>query len=144
MLTCAGVRRSGPPPGPSSRRRPPPCSNRRFRLKNFRQRFPPSVPLKVREVKAKHKEIAAYALARLVIAADGAGCPITVIEHLIDNHTDGAYEVMRFTVNCPAVPQILSVKYTLFFDVDPQHRGLLRLEDQAALILRFSARTTKP
>ena len=65
-----------------------------------------------------------------MIAADGAGCPITVIEHLIDNHTDGAYEVMRFTVNCPAVPQILSVKYTLFFDVDPQHRGLLRLEDQ--------------
>ena len=50
------------------------------------------------EVKAKHKEIAAYALARLVFAADGAGCPITVIEHLIDNHTDGAYEVMRFTV----------------------------------------------
>jgi len=82
------------------------------------------------EVKAKHKEIAAYALARLVIAADGAGCPITVTEHLIDNHADGAYEVMRFTVDCPAVPQILNVKYTLFFDVDPQHRGLLRLEDQ--------------
>ena len=82
------------------------------------------------EVKAKHQEIAAYATARLVIAADGTGCPITVIEHLIDNHSDGAYEVMRFTVDCPAVPQILSVKYTLFFDVDPQHRGLLRLEDQ--------------
>jgi len=82
------------------------------------------------EVKAKHKEIAAYALTRLVIAADGAGCPITVIQHLIDNHTDGAYEVMRFTVDCPASPQILSIKYTLFFDVDPQHRGLLRLEDQ--------------
>jgi len=82
------------------------------------------------EVKAKHQEIAAYATARLVIAADGTGCPITVIEHLIDNHSDGAYEVMRFTVDCPAVPQILSVKYTLFFDLDPQHRGLLRLEDQ--------------
>ena len=27
------------------------------------------------EVKAKHKEIAAYALARLVIAADGVSCP---------------------------------------------------------------------
>ena len=82
------------------------------------------MPLKVREVKAKHKEIAAYALARLVIAADGAGCPITVIEHLIDNHTDGAYEVMRFTVNCPAVPQILSVKYTLFFDYRSAAQGI--------------------
>ena len=39
------------------------------------------------EVKAKHKAIAAYALARLVIAADGVSCPITVTEHLIDNHT---------------------------------------------------------
>jgi len=82
------------------------------------------------EVKAKHKEIAAYALARLVIAGDGANCPITVIRHLIDNHSDGAYEVMRFTADCPAAPRILSIKYTLLFDVDPQHRGLLRLEDR--------------
>ncbi|MBV8401779.1 MAG: hypothetical protein JOZ17_24105, partial [Acetobacteraceae bacterium] len=44
------------------------------------------------EVKAQHKEIAAYALARLSIAADGVSCPPTVTEHLIDNHSDGAYE----------------------------------------------------
>jgi len=83
-----------------------------------------------REVKAKHKEITAYALARLAIAADGVSCPITVTEHLIDNHTDGAYEVMRFTADCLVAARILSIKYTLFFDVDPQHRGLLWLEDQ--------------
>jgi HupE / UreJ protein len=82
------------------------------------------------EVRAKHEEIAAYALARLLIAGDGASCPIRVIEHLIDNHSDGAYEVLRFAVDCPAVPEKLSIKYTLFFDVDPQHRGLLRLEDR--------------
>jgi len=82
------------------------------------------------EVRAKQQEIVAYALARLVVAGDGAGCPITVSEHLIDNHSDGAYEVMRFTVDCPLVPAVLSIKYTLFFDVDPQHRGLLRLEDR--------------
>ena len=82
------------------------------------------------EVKAKHQEIAAYALSRLVIAADGTSCPITVTEHLIDNHSDGAYEVMRFSADCPAAPRILSIKYTLLFDIDPLHRGLLRLEDQ--------------
>jgi hypothetical protein len=82
------------------------------------------------EVKAKHEEIAAFALARLSIAADGANCPTTVTEHLIDNHSDGAYEVMRFAVDCPATPEVLSIKYTLFFDLDPQHRGLLRVEDQ--------------
>src|SRR5271169_3245487 len=55
------------------------------------------------EVKAKHKEIAAYAMARLAIAADGASCPATVTEHLIDNHSDGAYAVLRFDAACPSV-----------------------------------------
>ena len=82
------------------------------------------------EVKAKHEEIAAYALARLSIAADGASCPPTAREHLIDNHSDGAYAVMRFSADCPAAPEVLTIKYTLLFDLDPQHRGLLRLEEQ--------------
>ena len=82
------------------------------------------------EVKAKHTEIAAYALARLAIAADDVGCPMRVTEHLADNHSDGAYEVMRFSVDCPATPRVLTIKYTLFFDLDPQHRGLLRFEEQ--------------
>jgi HupE / UreJ protein len=82
-----------------------------------------------REVKAKRKEIAAYALARLSITADGASCPLMVTEHLIDHHSDGAYEVMRFAVACPAAPEVLTIKYALLFDRDPQHRGLLRLEE---------------
>jgi hypothetical protein len=82
------------------------------------------------EVKAKHKEIEAYALARLMIDADGARCAMSVTEHLIDNHSDGAYEVMRFAADCPAAPRVLTIKYTLFFDLDPQHRGLLRFEEQ--------------
>jgi hypothetical protein len=82
------------------------------------------------EVKAKQTEIAAYALAHLAITVDDVGCPMRVTEHLIDNHSDGAYEVMRFAVDCPPAPQVLTIKYSLFFDLDPQHRGLLRLEEQ--------------
>lgn len=82
------------------------------------------------EVKAKHREIAAYALARLTLAADGADCPIRVTEHLVDNHSDGGYAVMRLAAECPAAPQVLTIRYALFFDLDPQHRGLLRLEEQ--------------
>jgi len=80
------------------------------------------------EVKAKHSQIAAYAMARLAIAADGAPCPTTVAQHLIDNHSDGAYAVLRFTAACPSVPEELQVTYRLFSDIDPQHKGLLRLE----------------
>ena len=57
------------------------------------------------EVKAKHTEIAAYAMARLAIAADGAPCPTTVTQHLIDTHSDGAYAVLRFAAACPSVPE---------------------------------------
>ena len=64
------------------------------------------------EVKAKHKEIEAYALARLMIDADGARCAMSVTEHLIDNHSDGAYEVMRFAADCPAAPRVLTIRYT--------------------------------
>jgi hypothetical protein len=80
------------------------------------------------EVKAKRKDIIAYAMTRLAIVADEANCPITNTEELIDNHSDGAYAILRFTATCPHKPKDLWVTYRLFFDLDPQHKGLLRLE----------------
>lgn len=82
------------------------------------------------EVRAKHADIAAYALARLAIAADGARCALAPTAHLVDDHSDGTYAVMRFSIDCgqrPA-PRAIEVEYSLFFDVDPSHRGLLRLQ----------------
>lgn len=84
------------------------------------------------EVKAKHAAIAAYALSRLTLGPQSAPCSTTVTGHLIDNHSDGAYEVLRFTAGCAAAPKVLAVDYRLFADIDPQHRGLLKLEAYAA------------
>ena len=80
------------------------------------------------EVKAKHADIAAYALSRLRLGAASAPCKKRVTEQLIDDHSDGAYSVLRFVATCAAAPKSLTVDYRLFFDVDPQHRGLLRLD----------------
>lgn len=82
------------------------------------------------EVRAKHEEIASYALARLSISADRAECTFAPSAHLIDEHSDGAYEVLRFSIDCAgrASPRQLEVGYSLFFDLDPSHRGLLRIE----------------
>ncbi len=80
------------------------------------------------ELRAQHAEIAAYALARLALSADGEACTTAVLEHLVDDHSDGAYAVLRFSAGCKTEPKVLSAHYRLFFDVDPQHRGLLRLE----------------
>src|SRR5439155_15155062 len=77
------------------------------------------------EVKARHADIATYALTRLRVGGANAPCPTQVTAHLIDEHSDGAYAVLRFTATCAAAPKALAVGYRLFFDLDPQHRGLI-------------------
>ncbi len=84
------------------------------------------------EVRARHSDIAAYALARLALRSGPAPCPPRVIEQLVDGHSDGAYAVLRFVATCPEPVASLEVDYSLLFDVDPQHRGLLRLAHRDA------------
>ena len=81
------------------------------------------------EVRARHAEIATYALARLAVRADGAACRIEAGAQQIDTHTDGAYTVLPLNVACPtaAAAKKLDIEYRLFADLDPQHRGLLSL-----------------
>jgi hypothetical protein len=86
------------------------------------------------EVQARQKEIDAYALSRLRVSAAGQACPLRATEHLIDDHTDGAYAVLRFQASCAAIAGSVQVKYQLFFDIDPQHKGLLRLQYKGASI----------
>jgi len=84
------------------------------------------------EVKARHGAIAAYAVSRLSLAVkDGGACPLRVTGHLLDDHSDGAYAVLRLAAECPADVSVLDVDYRLLFDIDPQHKGLLRLEHDA-------------
>jgi hypothetical protein len=79
------------------------------------------------EVRSKHDKIAAYALARLTITSGKARCHAQAPRHLIDNHTDGAYAVLLFTTTCPNAIDTLRADYRLLFDLDAQHKGLLRL-----------------
>jgi hypothetical protein len=79
------------------------------------------------EVRARHADIAAYALSRLALAVPNAGaCPLIVTGHLLDEHSDGAYAVLKLHAVCPADVSTLDVDYRLLFDIDPQHKGLLR------------------
>jgi hypothetical protein len=81
------------------------------------------------ELKAKQAEVDAYALARLSLRADAQACRLTPTEHLIDEHSDGAYAVLRFDAQCEGNGyRVVEVDYSLFFDLDPTHRGLLRVE----------------
>ncbi|MDH5739599.1 MAG: HupE/UreJ family protein [Nitrospira sp.] len=79
------------------------------------------------EVRDKHREISTYALSRLILSADARVCTTQVLEELIDHHTDGAYSVLRFHSDCSGPIERLVVDYQLLFDIDAQHKGLLRL-----------------
>jgi hypothetical protein len=82
------------------------------------------------EVRAKHQEIAAYAMSRLVFSAAGKACTSTVGEQMLDQHTDGSYTVLYFTVACPDT-SAFTLAYSLLFDLDTQHKGLLKLSNAA-------------
>jgi hypothetical protein len=79
------------------------------------------------EVRNKHDEIRAYALSHLALSTDQQGCTTQLLEQLIDHHTDGAYSVLRFRSDCDGPIEQLRVDYRLLFDIDAQHKGLLRL-----------------
>src|SRR3989441_2072814 len=80
------------------------------------------------EVEAKRAEIERYGLSRLRLKVDDAECPLKITGLFVDTFSDGAYIVLRFGVDCTATPKILKIDYRAFFDIDSQHRGLLRLE----------------
>lgn len=87
------------------------------------------------EVKARHADIAAYAAARLVLQADGRACALAVGPQQVDEHTDGAYSVLPLSADCAgAATGTVGVGYTLFAELDPQHRGLLRLGTRSAVL----------
>ena len=84
------------------------------------------------ELRSRHADIAALAQAHLVLRADGQPCSLAVGPQQVDTHTDGAYSVLPLTATCPRAPAVLDIGYSLFADLDPQHRGLLSLAANGA------------
>jgi hypothetical protein len=79
------------------------------------------------ELQTRRDDIAAYALSRLRIGTGDSDCAVEPVDYLVDRHSDGVYSILRFAGDCGLASGEIEVGYTLFFDLDPQHRGLLRL-----------------
>jgi hypothetical protein len=77
------------------------------------------------ELKAQRQAIAAHALSRLHISADGRDCELQVAKLLVTQHSDGPYAVLALETDCPGDPAVLNIRYNLLFDIDPTHRGLV-------------------
>lgn len=85
------------------------------------------------ELSGRASDVTAYASARLGLRAGGTACTTTFAPGLegVVEHSDGTYAVLRFASSCPAASS-LAIDYRLFFDIDPQHRGLVRVESESA------------
>lgn len=87
------------------------------------------------ELADRKADVARYVYAHLAFSAAQRPCAVSERAFQVDEHADGVYAVMAFEVRCGArPPAALDLSYSLFFDVDPTHRGIvvLRQGDQVS------------
>lgn len=78
------------------------------------------------ELRRRQPNVDAWALSRLAMRR-GGDCTLQVVDHLVDEHTDGGYAVLKIAGTCPAKHGDVRLSYRLLFELDALHRGLLRL-----------------
>ncbi|AMM25402.1 HupE/UreJ family protein [Variovorax sp. PAMC 28711] len=78
------------------------------------------------EVRARMDDIRAYALSHLVLQQDK--CTLAEAQPpALESRVDGTYLVLQLQGRCPG-GNTLDIDYRLFREVDPTHRGLLRVD----------------
>jgi HupE / UreJ protein len=83
------------------------------------------------ELRSRREAVTTFALSHLQISSGGlTPCQVNSSDFLVDSHTDGAYAVLQFDFQCPEPVTELEINYSLLYDLDPQHRGLLRVDYQ--------------
>jgi hypothetical protein len=86
------------------------------------------------EVHRHQAAIERYAYEHLTLEGGPANvCSIKPGRQLIDAHADGAYAVLFFEAVCAHAPRKLTLRYSLFFAVDPSHRGILVMRNGPAV-----------
>jgi hypothetical protein len=79
------------------------------------------------EVRQRSDDIVRYATQRLVLSGGAEGCRWeSTGPMMLDRHSDGAYAVLSLVARCDKLQTGLKAKYSLLFDVDPSHRGLVQ------------------
>ena len=83
------------------------------------------------ELRAQSPEVASYALARITLRGDGDAPCVAELDAkglAVATHSDGTYAVLRFDARCASPISSAGIDYRLFFDIDPQHRSIARID----------------
>ena len=79
------------------------------------------------EVRRRSDDITRLATSRLQLSAADKACDwATASPLMLDKHSDGTYAVLSLTAKCTAFTAPVKARYSLLFDVDPSHRGLVQ------------------
>ena len=82
------------------------------------------------EVRQREADITKLALSRLAFTSANKACPLSPsAAMMLDAHSDGNYVVLTLAASCPLIDAAagpLKAKYSMLFDVDPSHRGLVQ------------------
>ena len=95
------------------------------------------------EVRQRGDEITKLATSRLALSSADKACTwASTAPLMLDKHSDGNYAVLSLSAQCDGLANEVKVAYSLFFDVDPTHRGLVQWiapGSEAAQALIFGA-----
>lgn len=79
------------------------------------------------EVRTRSDDIVRYATDHLSLTAGDKACEWQTAAPLqLDHHSDGTYAVLSLVAKCEGFGHGLKMRYSLLFDVDPSHRGLVQ------------------
>ena len=79
------------------------------------------------EVRQRGDEITRLATSRLSLESADQPCTwVTASPLMLDKHSDGTYAVLSLTAQCASLTGAVKARYSLLFDVDPTHRGLVQ------------------
>jgi hydrogenase/urease accessory protein HupE len=80
------------------------------------------------EVLTARARLLDYVSGRVRVRNDGVDCPPGVRDLLLADKSDGFFAVTRVDYACRRTAAAVTVDYDLFFDLDPMHQGLARVE----------------
>jgi hypothetical protein len=79
------------------------------------------------EVRQRGADITRLATQNLQLSSGDKQCAWETTAPLqLDRHSDGTYAVLSLAARCASLDAGLKARYSLFFDVDPSHRGLVQ------------------
>ena len=80
------------------------------------------------ETLAARARVLDYVAARIHVRNAGADCPATPRDLRLQDKSDGFFAVADLAYACKRTAAQLAIEYDLFFDLDPMHQGLARVQ----------------